>query len=71
MLKHFFRDHIILKDCIHPDLTSQAFFWRGSLKEHTSKYKKQLMTHLTTENAINSNTTAGTLTCLLDNGQED
>jgi hypothetical protein len=24
------------------------------------------MTHLTTENAINSNTTAGTLTCLLD-----
>jgi len=29
------------------------------------------MTHLTTENAINSITTAGTLTYPLDHGQED
>jgi len=33
MLKHFFRDQIILKDCIHPDLTYQAFF-RGVLSKN-------------------------------------
>ena len=35
-LKHFFRYHIILKDCIHPNLTSQAFF-RGILPKNINK----------------------------------
>jgi len=29
VLEHFFRDQIILKDCVHPDPTSQAFFLEG------------------------------------------
>jgi hypothetical protein len=32
-LKHFFIYQIILKDCIHPYLTSQAFF-RGVLSKN-------------------------------------